>query len=196
MAKAILLEGLDGSGKSTQVMLLKQYFEEQGHKVLTLREPGGSDYYEAIRANVHFTEYQRPPVSDALACAAGIAANVAISKNALENNTWVVTDRSFISNIVYQRAQGLQKEIAERITHEALEEFSYELGFLIDIPINVSQKRLSNIGKLQDRWESKGAEYFTQVRSLYHEYASKYNLVIIDGQQTIDSIHRQILSSL
>ena len=83
MAKALFLEGTDGSGKTTQVGLLKEYLEKKGHKVLALREPGGSDYYEALRT-VHFSgELNRPAISDALLGAAGRAASRSVPSSLL-----------------------------------------------------------------------------------------------------------------
>lgn len=190
--QSILLEGLDGAGKSTQVRLLQQYLEDRGHKVLLLREPGGSDYYETIRTYVHFSEYQRPALSDALTCAAGIAANIELSRQAMAEGKWVITDRSFISNIVYQIAQGLTKELAEEVTAYGTAGFVYSKRFLIDVPVELSQKRLEHIGKKKDHWESKGVKFFKTVRARYLDAAEKYKMTIIDGSESIETVQAKI----
>lgn len=192
MAKSVCIEGIDGSGKSTQVELLKKYLEEKGHFVLTLREPGGTDYYQAIREHVHFTNHKRPPISDALVCAGGIAANIEATKQALKADKWVVSDRSYISNILYQTAQGLDFETAERITMLGVGDFKYDFKILIDTPIDLGRKRLQSIGKGKDYWESKGDGYFEKVNQLYNKYTGKFDLIRIDGTQSIDDIQGQI----
>ncbi len=192
MAKSILLEGIDGSGKSTQVALLKKYLEEKGYEVLALREPGGTDYYQAIREHVHFTEFKRPPISDALTCAGGIAANIEASRQALAAGKWVATDRSYISNILYQTAQGLDFETAKQITLIGLGDFTYDYKILIDTPVDLGRKRLESIGKGNDYWESKGKNYFEKVNNLYHKHADEFGLVIIDGTKPIETLQQEI----
>lgn len=196
MAKSILLEGIDGSGKSTAVKLLKESLEQQGFKVLTLREPGGTDYYQAIREHVHFSTFERPPLSDVLTCAGGIAANIAATKKALSEDTWVITDRSYISNILYQTAQGLDFKTAETITNYALGDFNYDYKFLIDVPIKLGRSRLESIGKGNDYWEAKGPAYFEKVRKLYHRYANHFDLTIIDGTKSVEEVQELIKSRI
>jgi len=192
MAKSIILEGLDGSGKSTQAKLLKEYLESKGYKVLSLREPGGSAYYEAIREHIHFSDYERPPISDLLTCAGGIAENIALTKRALADNTWVITDRSYISNIVYQVAQGLDEETAEEITLRAVNGFTYGVRILIDIPVELAFKRLEKVNRKRDHWESKGEDYFKKARELYSKYAEKYNMSILDGSKSVEEIQHEL----
>lgn len=194
MVKSILLEGIDGSGKSTHVALLRQYLEEKGNKVVALREPGGTDYYQAIREHVHFTDFKRPAIRDALVCAGGIAANIDATRDALADGKWVITDRSFISNILYQTAQGLDYETAKRITLLSIGDFQYDVRILIDIPVTIGRQRLKEIGKGTDYWESKGQQYFEEVHKLYHQHAKEFGLTIIDGTQSIKQIQQKIQS--
>lgn len=192
MAKSVFLEGLDGSGKSTQIKLLKDYLESKGIEVLVLREPGGSPYYEAIREHIHFSKLERPPISDLLTCAGGIAQNIQLTKNALDDDTWVLTDRSYVSNIVYQVAQGLDRKTAEDITLEALDGFQYDYKILIDIPVNLAFERMQEVSKKRDYWESKGKTYFEKARDEYSYYQNKFGLELIDGGQSIESIKSTI----
>lgn len=196
MAKGILLEGLDGSGKSSQIGLLKDYLESKGQKVLTLREPGGSAYYEAIREHIHFSDFERPPLSDLLTCAGGIAENIAQTRRALSEGTWVITDRSFISNIVYQVAQGLDPETAENITLRSLDGFEYDIKVLLDISVDLAYERMQKVSRKRDHWESKGREYFERAHELYAEYAKKHQMKTIDGSKSIDEIQFELQTIL
>ena len=196
MAKSIFIEGMDGSGKSTQIKLLKEYLEKSGEKVLLLREPGGSDYYEAIREHIHFSEFPRPPLSDALTCAGGIAANVVLAKQALTQNTWVISDRAYPSNLVYQVANGLDEKLAQEANRLALQGFDYDMKILIDVPVAVAQKRLAEIGKKKDRYESLGAAYFEAVRAHYKKLAEVDGYFILDGEASIETTRQKILDYL
>lgn len=196
MAKSIIFEGIDGSGKSTLTKLVKQYLEERGKTVLALREPGGTPYYEAIREHVHFQTYQRPVISDVLTCAGGIAANIALTKTALLDDTWVISDRSFYSNAVYQIARGFDAEVLNSINALATEGFAYDFKFLIDLPVLVAQGRLAEIGKKKDRYEALGKEYFEEVRQLYLDIAKKEGFIILDGQQPVSEIIKAVTSQL
>lgn len=193
MTKAIFLEGIDGTGKSTLAKLLKDHLEARGQKVVVLREPGGSEYYEAIRQHIHFSSLERSALSDALTCAGGIAENIRETKRALENGYWVISDRCYISNAVYQIAQGLSPEIVDRINQIALDGFSYDIGILLDVPIEVAEKRLLAIDKKRDRWESMSENYFKTVRQLYLDYANTLDLPTIDASQPIETILAQII---
>lgn len=196
MAKSLFIEGLDGSGKSTQITLLKEYLEKKGTAVLALREPGGSEYYQAIREHVHFQPYARPPLSDMLTCAGGIAANIAESRAALQQDQWVISDRSFHSNAIYQIANGLEPDTAHAVNAIATGDFTYDYRFLIDIPVEVAQKRLESIGKKKDRYESLGVAYFTTVRELYLETAKRENFIIINGELSVEDIHAEIMKAI
>ena len=196
MAKSIALEGIDGSGKSTLAALLKDYLDAQNHSVLMLREPGGSAYYEAIRSHIHFSDLERSALSDMLTCAGGIAENIRQTKETLNTNTWVISDRCYISNVVYQIAQGLDSELTNTINQVALQGFDYDIKILIDVPLEVAEKRLVSIGKKQDRWESMGELYFEKVQSLYHEIAQREEFAVLDGTQPLEDLLEQIIKRI
>lgn len=196
MGKSIILEGIDGTGKSSIAELLKEHLEKSGQTVLLLREPGGSAYYEAIRQHVHFADLERSALSDALTCAGGIAENVRHTRRALEQGQWVITDRSYISNKVYQVAQGLDTTVADRINDIALSGFSYDHTFVIDVPLQIAEQRLLSIGKKRDRWETMGKDYFKVVKDLYLSIAEQNNLQIIDGTAPLEAVVKKILAEV
>lgn len=196
MAKALFLEGIDGSGKSTHIKLLDAHLKKRGEQVLLLREPGGSEYYEAIRRHIHFTAYPRPPISDALACGAGIAANIQMTREALAANQWVISDRSYHSNTLYQINSGADPKSTQIINTIALGGFKYDYKILIDIPVEVAQQRLERIGKKRDRYESLGRSYFEKIREGYLRIAKKENFIVVDGTLDPDALHQQIIEAI
>lgn len=190
MAKSIFIEGIDGSGKDTQIQLLLQYFEKQNIPVLSLREPGGSEFYEALR-QVHFSDLKRPPISDALLTAAGRAENILQTRQALVEGKWVISNRAYPSSLAYQTAQGIAWEKVRAINDYALERFQYDYRILLDLPVEISLDRLKDAKK--DYWESKGLEFFEAVRANYLRVAKEDNLTILDGSSSVESIHKQIV---
>lgn len=192
MAKAIFLEGLDGSGKSTQIKLLADYLKSQGEEVLVLREPGGSDYYEALRS-VHFDpKLERPPISDVLMSGAGRAANIELSRSATSKGSWVLSDRAYPSTYAYQVAQGNPWEVVNQVNALAVADFRYDIKVLIDIPVKLAKERLATSGDKLDFWEAKSEAFFTDVRDNYLRLAREEAHTIIDGDQTIDAVQAAI----
>lgn len=196
MAKSIFLEGTDGSGKSTQLKLLVDYLASKGISVHTLREPGGSDYYEALRDLYLKAPHAHPPVSDALLSAAGRAANIAETKEALAADKWVITDRSYLSSYVYQSVQGVPAEDVKMINTFALNGFNYDIKIVLDVPIDVAAKRVNDSGSKKDYWESQGTAFFTKVREAYIKLAAAEQCIVIDASGSIESIHKTIIQAI
>lgn len=196
MAKSLFLEGTDGSGKSTQFNLLKELLESKGEKVYVLREPGGSDYYEALRDFYLHAPHTHPPISDALISAAGRAANIAETRAALEQGTWVISDRAYPSSYVYQAVQGVPLEDIKKINSYALQGFDYDIKIILDVPVDVAAKRVDNSGNKKDYWESLGADFFTQIRNKYLELAKSEGYTIIDASGSAEEVHQEIVKYL
>lgn len=196
MAKSLFLEGADGSGKSTQFMLLKKYLEANSISYLALREPGGSNYYEALRDFYLQAEYAHPIVSDALLSAAGRAANIAEAKKALLENKWVISDRAYPSSYVYQQVQGLALQEIKEINNHALGDFDFEIKILLDVPTDIAQARIESSGSKKDYWESKGSEFFEEIRQKYLALAKEEDFIIIDASKSSEEVHQQIIKNI
>jgi len=196
MARSIFIEGTDGSGKSTQLGLLKEYLENKGEKALALREPGGSNYYESLRDLYLHSPHEHPAVSDALISAAGRAANIELAKRALEDNIWVISDRAYPSSFVYQAVQGVPLIDIKDINRHALQGFDYDVKILLDVSVDVAMDRVEQAGGKKDRWESKGKEFFIAIREKYLALAKTENYTVIDGSLSVEAIHQQIIECL
>ncbi len=193
MVKSLFLEGTDGSGKSTQFALLKDYLTKHHMPFLSLREPGGSDYYEALRDFHLHSPHQHPAISDALLTAAGRAANIEQARQALANGQWVISDRAYPSSFVYQAVQGVPLLNIKTINDFALDGFEYDFKILLDVPVDVAQERINESGVKKDHWEKQGTEFFEKVRQAYLEIAQTEQYHIIDASGDPDSIHQQIV---
>lgn len=196
MAKSLFLEGTDGSGKSTQFALLKEYLKSKNVEYIALREPGGSDYYEALRDFYLHAPHKHPAVSDALISAAGRAANIEQTKEALSAGKWVISDRAYPSSYVYQAVQGVKLKDIKSINHYALQGFDYDIKILLDVPVEVAAARVEDASAKKDHWESQGQAFFTTVRTKYLELAETDGYIVIDASADVQTIHQKIVETL
>jgi dTMP kinase len=189
----ITFEGLDNSGKSTQVQMLAEHLTREEQHVLVLREPGGTEIGEHIRTmlldknNTSMTE-----ASELFLFSASRSQLVKeIIKPALEGGMVVVSDRYDDSTTAYQGyGRGISLEVISTINRYATDNLVPDLTFFLDIPIKEIEKRVLRAKKNKDRMESSGIDFYERVRNGYLELAKKeprYHL--LDGLLTIDDIH-------
>ena len=198
----ISFEGGEGTGKSTQIKRLANWLTEQNQKVITTREPGGTDSAEAIRTLLLNGDADRwNKRSEALLFAAARADHVdRLIKPALAQGQWVLTDRYIDSSRAYQSAaSGLDdKDIM------ALHEFGSDgllphLTFLMTIDPAVSKDRLHmRDGDKGDRIQDRENDFHDKVRNGFLDYASQEpeRFRIIDGDGSIDAVHARITAHL
>ena len=197
----ITFEGIDLSGKSTQAQLLGQYLIESGYEVVLLREPGGTGISEKIR-NVLLdrgSDGMVPLAEFFLYSAARAQLVEEVIRPALTAGKVVICDRYDDSSTAYQGyARGLGVSKIEMINNIATCGLKPDLTFFVDIPVAESLKRLKTAGKLKDRMESEGEEFFEKVRQGYLQIATKPEngpggrFKIINGTDDIDTIERRI----
>ena len=172
----ISMEGPDGSGKSTQIELLKQYFEENGKEVLITREPGGNRISEAIREiilNKDFTEMA--PTTEMLLYASARAQLISeVIAPAIEAGKMVISDRFVDSSLVYQGlARGLGVENVYEVNKHAIGDYMPDITFLFDLPAEVGLARKKDQKEL-DRMELEGVEFHKKVAEGYREMAARF----------------------
>jgi dTMP kinase len=188
----ITFEGLDCSGKSTQAKLLADRLSHERHNVLVLREPGGTEVGEKIRAILLDKKTEgMTPVSEFLLFSASRSQLVEeVIRPALEAKMVVVCDRFYDSSTAYQGwGRQIPLEAVEIVNTRATGGLNPDITFLIDIPVSEVGRRLSRI-RSSDRMESVGKEFYERVRQGYHKIAEEESRVrIIDGMQPIDTIH-------
>ncbi|MCH7528211.1 MAG: dTMP kinase, partial [Candidatus Marinimicrobia bacterium] len=170
--RLITFEGIDGSGKSTQIARLQRTLESRGYQVLVVREPGGTPISEQIRelllhpdsANLH-------PRTEALLFSAARSQLVhEVIRPALAAGSIVICDRYADSSIAYQ-GYGRELPLEEIITTQkfATSDLLPDLKVLLDVPVDISSDRKSQ--EPADRMESAGGAFMARVREGYLKLA-------------------------
>jgi len=191
----IAFEGGEGTGKSTQSKLLKKWLENEGEEVVLSREPGGTDLGQGLRKILLGHETGAiSPRAEALLYAADRAHHVfSTIRPALDRGDVVITDRYFDSSIAYQGAgRVLQPNEVARISRWATESLFPTLTIIIDQPAEIGLARL----KSRDRLEAEPLAFHERVRNEFLQIASldPERYLIVDGTQSINEIHEEIIS--
>lgn len=191
-------DGLDGVGKSTQINLLRDWLQQQGHDVLLCRDPGSTPLGERLREIVLHSGEDTPICqrSEMLLYMAARAQLVEeVIRPALAAGKTVVCDRFILANVVYQgHAGGLDVNSLWQVGAVATDGLTPYLTFLLDMAPTVSQTRLQ---RPLDRIEKRGEEFRERLRQGFLEEASRnLKIVVIDAAQSVDEVHAEVLSQL
>ena len=174
----ITFEGIDGSGKSTQMRLLTNFLHSQGCDVLVTREPGGTSVGLRLRAALLDAQEQVDPLTELLVFAADRAQHVRrVLRPALATGQIVFSDRYADATKAYQGAgRGFSEELISEIVQLATEGLVPDLTLLFDLPISESSartRRRLEARQIGDRLDSEDAEFHTRVREAYLALAAK-----------------------
>lgn len=194
----ITFEGIEGSGKSTQIQLLKEFFEKKAQKAFFTKEPGSSEVGKKIRSVLLNKENKIFPQTEIFLIFADRVQHVQeIIKPNLNEGKIVISDRYFDSSIAYQgQREGVDKtEIYELIN--MLDLPTPDITFLLDLPVDVGLKRAKNRASL-DRFESEEISFHEGVRQNYLDLQEQNleRIVKIDALQTPDEIFSNILKKI
>ena len=193
----ITFEGTDGCGKTTQIEMLKDYFEKQGRTVLLTREPGAKGLGTKLREILLNYDGEVSPVCESFLFLADRAQHVdTIIKPAVAIGEIVLCDRHTDSTVAYQGyGRELDIEQIKMLNNIATSGLKPDLTFIFDIDIDTAQKR---VGKNKDRMESAGIEFFKRVRNGYLEIAKQEpeRVKVLDGSKSIETIHNELLEIL
>ncbi|NLB17915.1 MAG: dTMP kinase [Syntrophomonadaceae bacterium] len=196
MTKGFLIsfEGIDGSGKTTQLNRLIAHLQGQGYKVALLREPGGTAISERIRELLLDARNQIEPMAEALLYAAARAQLVReVVIPMLNCGTIILADRFIDSTIAYQGyGRGLDISQLSEINRMAAGGLEPELTFLLDIPAPLAAERRQ--GSVPDRLEKEGLEFQSRIRAGYLALAMELGRFrVIDGTQPVEQITEEIV---
>jgi dTMP kinase len=196
----VAFEGGDGSGKSTQLSLLREHLEGLGLDVVVTREPGGTAVGERIR------EVLLDPATtdlndraEALLYAAARAQHVAeVIEPALAEGKVVLCDRFIDSSIVYQGAgRGLGEFRVEELNLWATGQVVADLIVLLDVAVDEGLRRAGADGG-HDRLEAAGEDFHAAVRAAYRRRAEAepHRWLLLDGRQPVEDLHAHILADV
>jgi len=194
----ISFEGIDKSGKSTQISLLADYLKEKKYEVLPTCEPGGTRLGKKIeRIILQSSLGQISDKAELFLYLADRAEHVGeIIKPTLDNDAIIISDRFADASIAYQGyGRGLDIHWIDELNRRATQGISPELTFLLDIDPDLARKR----SKEKDRIENEEIAFHQRVRQGYLEIAHLYpnRVKTVNGQDSIKNIHlaiRKILS--
>jgi len=194
--KFITFEGIEGVGKSTNMAHLTTLLEEDGCKVLTTREPGGTPMAERLRDMVaEHGDEAMPDIAELLIVFAARALHVNnVIQPALAAGTWVVCDRFTDSSRAYQGGgRGLPQEDINRLAGWVHGDLRPDLTILLDTPVETGMGRAGRRGE-PDRFEIEEAEFFTRVRATYLQLAESEpdRFVIVDATRELDVVKEDI----
>ncbi|HZX21794.1 MAG TPA: dTMP kinase [Clostridia bacterium] len=196
----ITIEGLDGSGKSTQVSHIKSILEKKGYDVLLTREPGGTKIGEKIRQILLDKDHKEmSAAAEALLYAASRAQHVEqVIVPALKEGRAVLCDRFVDSSIAYQgKGRELGPEAVTDINKFATHGLGPDITILLDIDPEVGLNR-AKATKKADRLEQERLDFHRKVREGYKALAETYpdRIKVIDASKTVEEISREIEKKL
>lgn len=195
----IVVEGLEGAGKSTAVQVIKTYLENVVPKVVLTREPGGTRLGEIVRSLIKEKNEEEidPRAELLLLYAARIQLLEKIIYPAVKKGYWVVSDRFELSTLAYQGGgRQLDKNMISTISAISLQGFKPDLIIFLDIDPEEGLLRVKNRGP-SDRIEEESLGFFTKVFNSYHENIKNMNNVIcINANESLDVVKETICTQL
>jgi dTMP kinase len=197
--KFITLEGGEGVGKSTQVQALAQRLRERGITVVLTREPGGSEGAEKVRELLLSSEAQWEARAEALLFAAARADHVdKLIRPALENGSWVLSDRFVDSSLAYQGgAGGLGIETVREINAFGVDGW-YPDRTLILMLEEGSDRAQARDGGVSDRIGGRADDYHRKVDAAFQIIAAEEpeRVELIDASGTPDAVTQRLLHAI
>ena len=191
--KFITLEGIEGSGKSTNLSVIKQILDENQINYIVTREPGGGPLGRNLREILLDKSNTISPSVEMLLMMADRKDHVdnVINLN-LKKGNWVVSDRYLDSTIAYQGGgRQLDVNLITFLSAE-LDLPTPDLTLLFDLPVNKALKRAKERSEL-DRFESEPADFHNRIRDSYLEQASKNDrFKIVNSAKEIESVAEQV----
>ena len=192
----ITLEGGDGSGKTTQAELLREWLATEGRTVVRTREPGGTEVGVEVREIVLHHRGDITPRAEALLYAADRAHHVAtVVRPALERGEVVIQDRYIDSSVAYQGAgRVLDPEAVRGISDWATDGLTPDLTILLDLDADSARGRLDEARTRYDRLEAEASEFHDRVRAAYLELAGAEpgRFLVVDASRPVDEIAEAI----
>lgn len=198
--KFITFEGIDGSGKSTQLRMLEGTLRARGVDFMITREPGGTPLGRRLREAFLETEETVAPISELLLFAADRAQHVELLiKPALAEGRIVISDRYADATFAYQGAgRGFDEATVNSVIEIATGGLKSDLTLYFDISVERALMRMSERGETdakQNRMDLETAEFYQRVRDAYHGIGRREptRFKIIDANGSVDDTHAKVV---
>ncbi|WP_417437967.1 dTMP kinase [Idiomarina sp.] len=197
--KFIVIEGLEGAGKSSAIASIVTHLQAKGIQAETVREPGGTPLAESLRDLVKkkWDEKVSPTTELLLMYASRVQLVENIIKPALSRNRWVIGDRHDLSSRAYQGGgRELGDDLLQKIRKITLGNFTPDLTLLLDVEEKKGLERARERGEL-DRIEEEDLAFFQRTRQSYLNIAAKDpSIIVIDANQSMLDVHQSILRAI
>lgn len=195
----VVVEGLEGAGKTTAIATVKHWLQQQGHTVVQTREPGGTKLAEQIRTLVKSVqdESMAPETELLLMYAARVQLLSQVIRPALERGDWVLGDRHDLSSRAYQGGgRQLDEQLINSIRHAVLGDTKPDFTLYLDIDPAIGLERARVRGEL-DRIELEQLTFFQRTRAKYLQIAQgEPNISIIDASKPLSEVQQDICRAL
>ncbi len=198
--KFIVVEGLEGAGKSTAVAHVRQHLLQLGHEIVDTREPGGTPLAENLRSlvkQVQHDEVIAPQTELLLMYAARMQLILNVIQPALAAGKWVLADRHDMSSRAYQGGgRQLEEQFINQLRQAVLGDLVPDLTLYLDIDPAIGLERARQRGEL-DRIEQEQLAFFQRTRNKYLQIAAtEPNIKVIDAGQPLSQVQQQISVAL
>jgi dTMP kinase len=203
----ITFEGIEGSGKSTQIKLLVPVLEAKGYGCVATREPGATKIGEKIRAVLLDANHSAMlSTTELLLYEADRAQHVSeVIEPALAADKVVISDRFFDATTVYQGyARGLDLKLIEQLHDMVAGQLRPDLTIILDLPVDLGLKRAwqrirtQSADAREDRFEQEAVAFHERVRQGYLTLAGHEpeRFRIIDASRDIETVHKEVLDAV
>ena len=197
--KFIVIEGLEGAGKSTAIASIVSHLQAKGIRAETVREPGGTPMAEALRDLVKKQWQEQVSAMTELLLMYGSRVQLVdnVIKPAMDKGRWVIGDRHDLSSQAYQGGgRQLGSEKLKQLKQLTLGEFKPDLTLYLDIDAEAGLERAKGRGEL-DRIEQEDLAFFERTRARYQQLvAADPSIVAIDASQPMQQVHKDILRAI
>jgi len=194
----ITLEGPDGSGKTTQALLLARYLQKKGHRVVRTREPGGTSIAEALRRIILNPKNRISKLTEVLLYEAGRAQHTSeLILPALGKGKTVICERYTDATLAYQGyGRNLDIRMVNELNRIASSGLKPDLTILLDVDVREGLKRVKKIyGRKMDRMERESIRFHQRVRKGYLEIASREpgRVKLVRSKETPEKTHLEVV---
>ena len=191
----ISLEGIEGVGKSTNVLFTAEIVRSAGYEVVTTREPGGTPFGERVREWILNGDHGALSAEiEALLMFAARARHLdEVIRPALAAGRWVICDRFTDATFAYQGGgRGVSATLHDALRKEIQQGLEPDLTLLLDAPLEVGAARISN--RALDHFEREQRPFFERVRSAYLRLAAEHSarIKVVDASSSLALVQQQI----